>query len=36
VRHEVDDRDCNPVGAVFSTDEIEPNTCCGTCHREIK
>jgi hypothetical protein len=32
----LDDRDCNPVGAVFSTDEIEPNTCCGTCHREIK
>lgn len=30
----LDDREGNPVGAIFSTDNIEP-CCCGTCRKEL-
>lgn len=31
----LDDRAGNPVGAIFSTDNIEPFLCCGTCRKEL-
>ena len=31
----LDDRDGNPVGAIFSIDNIEPRLCCGTCRKEL-
>lgn len=32
---QLDDREGNPVGAIFSIDNIEPRLCCGTCRKEL-